>query len=126
MSSRKFQLLGWIKGYFAEHGVSPATREMAAAIGVSTTRVRALLRRLEAEGLIIRLKGVERGIRLPEMADELSDAEIAIALVARGWKVNPATRSATGAFPDRNLPQLPPLVHIPDIEAGNGDDGKPD
>lgn len=54
----------WIKHYIAEHGVPPSKTEMAAKYKVSTSVIDYWLRCMAEEGMLERLFGVARGIKL--------------------------------------------------------------
>jgi hypothetical protein len=147
MSSRKLLALDFIKRYFAQWGRSPTLGELGAALGVSTKRAHDLVQSLASDRAIEHLAGKTRGIRLPDRAEELSEADVLVRLAALGWTVEDGNRlmpPGIGAMPragsaiadavsrslagltEKELPLPPELDHIEWIEeAGtNGKEGR--
>jgi len=69
-------MLCFIAGYIEHHGYAPCLREMAAALGLASKSGAArILDRLEARGMILRRRNLERGMEvlhapaLPRAAD---------------------------------------------------------
>lgn len=126
-SSRKQAVLEFIKRHFAERGASPSRSEIAAGLGTSKARVSAHLNRLAMEGQIFRTPGKHRGITLPEPGAEISQGDALRVLRHIGWTVDAdALRLDMPAVPNSNLPLIPDLDHIPDVEVGGlSDGGKP-
>lgn len=123
MSSRKLQLLGFIKRYYVEHGKSPSNREMVAYIDVGRSHLRTILRQLERDGDIIYERGRHRGVRLKAVIDQLSTTDALLLLQERGFTIDPG-KPLTLAFPvpKPTLPIPPALDYVPDVESGDGDD----
>lgn len=121
--SRKLQALRFIKEFYAEWANSPSLEEIGAGLGVSRQRAHALVRKLEADRLIIRQPG-NRGILLPDPALMMSRSDALLLLQAGGWRVTvdcaaigiPAcdVRSLT----ESGLPLIAELDHIPAVEPG--------
>lgn len=127
MSSRKLQVLDFIKRYYAAWGSSPSYGEIAAGLTISRTRAKAIVNRLASEGQINREPGGRRGITLPVPAHPLTEADALLLLRREGWTVDAdAQRLDLSASPCTN-PTLPPvfdLDHIPDVEVGEFPDGR--
>ena len=68
ITPRQADLLRFIRGYVAEHdGVAPSTEEMAVALSLSSkSGVARLVSKLEARGVIRRIKFASRSISLTE------------------------------------------------------------
>lgn len=113
MASRKLQVLGFYKLYYARWGKAPSVGECAGDIGISSTRVKQLLRQLEADRMIIRQPGVRRGITFPEPADRISEGDALMRLRELGYVLDVAF-----PCPNSTLPKIPRLTHIPDVEIG--------
>ncbi len=115
MASRKGQALIFIRDYLARDIGSPSYGEIAAGIAVSRQHAKRLVRRLVADGRIVRETGAKRGITMAAQVDR------AIAeLQALGWQVNPSMRTAAqsdgegDAGVTRNtLTLVPELDHDP-------------
>jgi len=124
MRSRKLQALDFIKRYFLEHGGSPSTSELAAALGVSKQRASVLIHELAEDQMIGRVAGKYRGLSLIEKGDETSEADVLLRLQREGWQINGGERTLTKT----GLPPLPELFHVPgrDSGAGNGDGAEAD
>lgn len=140
MASLKLLVLKFVTEYIQQWHGSPSLGEIGAALGTNRTRVRRALRTLVAEGQLMRVPG-PRGLSLPD------DEPVAVRqLRARGWTINPGTRTATpprssGPASERksvtNQPLLPPaeLDYVPGslklrgnikhgIEGGGGAKGR--
>ena len=67
LSKRQFQVLEFIKKYFAQYGYAPALKEIATELGLkSTGTVHGHLDALEKKNYIQRSYGYSRGIHLIE------------------------------------------------------------
>lgn len=64
MASPRLLVLHFVREYIEQWSESPSYGEIANALETNRTRVRKLIRSLEAEGLILRRPG-PRGLRLP-------------------------------------------------------------
>jgi SOS-response transcriptional repressor LexA len=62
--ARRSEILKFIETYSREHGWAPSGAEIAAAIGVSATAVSKHIRRLEAEGRLVRAGRLARGLHV--------------------------------------------------------------
>lgn len=89
MNSRKLQVLGFIKRYYLQTGQSPTQGEIATGLDVSKTRIQALIRQLDREKLIKRVRGRKRGIMLADRAKQVSAIDALLLLKLEGWSVNP-------------------------------------
>lgn len=113
MASLKLLVLKFVTEYIRQWDGSPSLGEIGAALDTNRTRVRRALRTLVAEGQLMRIPG-PRGLSLPE------EEPLALRqLRARGWIINPRTRTATPPASERksvtNQPLLPPaeLDYVP-------------
>lgn len=86
-SSRRVLALEFIRRYFRDYGQSPSFGEIAAGLNIPTSRVGAIVEELEHRGEIIRATGQTRGIMLPEAIHQLSDSQVQLILIRRGWIV---------------------------------------
>jgi len=64
MTVRQQSLLAAISQFRAEHGVSPTQTELAQLLHVSRTRVEHIVSACERKGLIARLPGKQRTLRV--------------------------------------------------------------
>ena len=63
MTDKQERLLNFILDFHKEHGYSPSIREMAQGMGVSSpSTIKAMLDRLEAQGVLNRSSGVARSL----------------------------------------------------------------
>jgi SOS-response transcriptional repressor LexA len=85
---RRILAMEFIRRYFRDFGTSPSFGEIAAAVSIPVQRVGRLLQPLVDNGELLHTPGKPRSLRLPDRAEELSDAEIALVLLRRGWTVN--------------------------------------
>lgn len=98
--STRQRVLGAIRWYFREHGDAPSHGDIAALAGIAVKRVRGYAGELRALGYITYRAGVPRGIALVDRAAMLSDQELRLACVARGWVVTDSALPAlAAAFP---------------------------
>lgn len=56
LTARQREVLGWIKGFIAEHGMPPTVREIGGAFGIESSSVFDLLKALERKGVVSRGK----------------------------------------------------------------------
>lgn len=68
LTSAQQRVLDALRDYQARHGYPPATRDLAAMLGLSAPSVHEQLRRLEVKGHISRSRGRARGIALASPA----------------------------------------------------------
>ena len=98
MRGRAQLALEAIRRHRYAYGCSPSLRELGAAIGVtSPARVSAIVRQLDAAGLVIRRRSDARGITLPRPLDNHATSELLLELAARGVDLRAAAA----------LPRLP-------------------
>jgi SOS-response transcriptional repressor LexA len=91
-----------IRRHFRDYGASPSYRDLNAATGIATTDIGRLLRKLAKLGLIILHMGRARGIELPDPTDMLSDSQLELINLARGWTVvkpQSAAQPLVAAYP---------------------------
>lgn len=119
MASRKLLALGFIKRFFAEHGVGPSFNEIGGALDITSRHAGRLVAALARERLVHHTPGRARSL-VP--LDCTADAIRLLRL--RGFKVDEDLMQI--AQPD--VPQSPlmgeaVLDYLPDPEAGSGDGG---
>ena len=101
--------LAFIMKRIVRTGTSPSLGEIAAELRVSSSRVKALVAQLEADGRIERRPGAQRALTVRDVAGTRA---MLTSVVARlGWAVN-----GEPPLPQGHLPMLPALEHIPDID----------
>ena len=105
--SRKLLALEFIRAYRARFSTSPSIGEIAADQGISASAAKKLVRRLEADGKIIRARGVQRGIVLPGEVDQAKAL-----LVRTGWTALDGERGLLAPGPNRDLPIPEALFHM--------------
>lgn len=122
MASCKLLVLKFVRQYIADWAGSPSLGEIAHALGTNRTRVRRAIKRLEADGQLVRVPG-PRGLSLPE------EEPLAVRqLRARGWTINPGDRTATPPASGRQSVTKEPLLPPAELDyparrrssAGNG------
>lgn len=125
MSSRRLQVLAFVRDYIARMGGSPSYGEIAAGIGTNRTRVKEAVRSLAREGLLLRRPGA-RGLALPE-----NQAAAIATLRALGWVVDEAIGCAVDLrarrVTDPTLLGLPVLGYCRTTagdEDGHGSEGQ--
>lgn len=114
MTSRRLQVLAFVRGYIMSRGGSPSVSEIAAGVGCGATRVKQHLRSLIDQGALLRKPGppgTGRNLLLPDQRDEALRV-----LRALGWIVNPS------ACPQTTLLSRPVLSypHGDDSEVAHG------
>lgn len=117
MASLKLLVLKFVRTYIETWGHSPSYGEIAAALDRNRWRVRDTVKRLAAEGLLLRKPG-PRGLALPEKEEEALRQ-----LRALGWTIyaRPDLTSGSGAD-STNRALLPPPTLT--YDAKSGDDGE--
>jgi hypothetical protein len=138
MSSRKLHALDFIKRYFGKWGHSPTIGEIAAELRVSRQRAHGIVHQMAVEKMIEVVAGKPRGIRLIDRAEELSETDVLLRLLADGWTVGhgdkivvppdsdpgPVARlsEALAQLTRTGLSELLELDHVPDPDQdGDGD-----
>ena len=74
-TSRQGQVLAFIHGYITKHGVAPSFEEIAAHFGTTSPSVNGMIKTLERRGLLSRIPGVARSLRVLVPAAELPSGE---------------------------------------------------
>lgn len=120
-ASRKLQVLEFIRRYLTDWGCSPSLGEIANALDISRTRARQHVKRLVAEGRLVRGAGRERNLRLPP--EEMSAVEAVRVLRASGWKVDEDAEAADPCAIS-TLAGLPLLDHPSGHERDGGERGR--
>lgn len=101
MASFKLLVLAFVRRYLADWGSSPSFGEIANGLEADRSRVRKAVRRLVAQGLLLRAAG-PRGLSLP------TEQEAAAQLLRQhGWQVLP------GGGANRPLPRSVVLDYDP-------------
>jgi DNA-binding transcriptional ArsR family regulator len=118
-TSPAHRVLTAIRQYRREHGGSPSHSEIARRAGVYRQRVGGHLKRLREAGLLTYTRGAARSIALADPLANMSDVDLELACLARGWRVDksqvPALPDAfpiDARVPDWGLPALDALKHI--------------
>ncbi|QCI92297.1 GntR family transcriptional regulator [Novosphingobium sp. EMRT-2] len=83
IASTRLLVLRFVRDYIRRWGASPSYGEIAAGVNAHRSRVRRAVKRLAAEGLLLRRPG-GRGLSLPD--DRASALRV---LAALGWTVMP-------------------------------------
>lgn len=100
MVSLRLLVLAFVKGYIGRWGASPSYGEIAEATGSNRTRVKQAVRKLEADGQLLRVHRAESGGRrvlaLPEQRHAAAQF-----LSGLGWTVSPPTAAPATTEPDR-------------------------
>ena len=109
-ASARQRLIEAIRRHFRDYGGSPSYAELEAETGILKRHLARLLREIEADGLIILLIGIPRGIRLPRRAEMLSDSELQLEARARGFAMDRGT--------DLELPLSQLIGQIDDADKG--------
>ncbi|MBM7407073.1 SOS-response transcriptional repressor LexA [Sphingomonas sp. JUb134] len=111
--SRKLQAYAFICDYILEMGFSPAMGEIAAALGVSDTRAKALVKILTVEKRVFRTPGAQRAIIVPGLLEQhvLNKLRAGGAIVNEDW----LNLKQPLPLPQGNLPLVAIIEHIPDV-----------
>lgn len=113
MSSRRLQVLDFVRDYIASHNASPSEYEIAAGVGISRPRARELLKALVKAGQLKRRPG-PRGLMLPSAIEEAKRR-----LRDHGYTVDEDLLAAAPR-PKTTLQPLPALDYHPDGTNGGG------
>lgn len=110
---RRDQALAFIVARIAQTGTSPSFDEIGRELQVSSSRAKGLVAQLIERGVIEKTPGAQRNLRVVEtIASRVSVEEM---LRRLGWAVvTPA--GIAGGFPNRQLPRLPDIEHLPDVD----------
>jgi SOS-response transcriptional repressor LexA len=84
-ASTKQRVLEAIRQHFRDTGMSPSFREIGFRVGIAAQRVGPHIQALQIEGYLAYLKGTSRSIVLVDRAANLSDTELRLGCVGRGW-----------------------------------------
>lgn len=120
MASRRLLVLAFVRQYIERWKRSPSYGEIAAGVGVGRARAHQLVRRLVADGQLLRTPG-PRGLSLPDKRDEAIRQ-----LRELGWSVDEDVETVRRPYTHSKLLDLPPLTYPyrKKSEAGSGRDGK--
>lgn len=112
-------MLEAIRRHFRDLGASPSHEEIARATGLQRQHVGYWLDKLQAAGFLTYRRGVARSIVLTDRMANLSDTELRLACVGRGWSVvEPRVPGLSESFPvdptvpDFGLTLIEALKHI--------------
>lgn len=121
IASTRLLVLRFVRDYIRRWGASPSYGEISAGVNAHRSRVRRAVKRLAADGLLLRRPG-GRGLSLPD--DRASALRV---LEALGWTVTP---------PDGETGTNPALLagpvldydpgHGPDTDGQDTESGEPD
>lgn len=112
--SRKQQALQFISKYILTNGRSPAMNEIAASLGVSDTRAKALVKKLASERMIERAAGAQRAISVPGLLER----HLIERMRSMGMVVDDDFTGIDHAMPlpQGHLPLVALIEHIPDVD----------
>jgi hypothetical protein len=85
--SRSQRMMEAVRRHFRTYGASPSHTELAVATGIARNAVGTVLRQLAAADMIGISLGKGRSITLPDRLAMFSNAEIELAVVARGGAI---------------------------------------
>jgi hypothetical protein len=74
-TARQGEMLAFIQRFTARHGVAPSFEEIASHFGTSSPSVNGMIKTLERRGLLSRVPGVARSLRVLVPASLLPDSE---------------------------------------------------
>lgn len=98
LTPRQAEIYAYLREHLTEHGHAPSVREIAAALGISSTSVvNYHLRQLAKAGRIVRTFGLARGIDLVDAMTVFAGDELVVEVDGQlvvGRVVEPATRAA--------------------------------
>ena len=72
---RQGQFLSFIRGYTVRHGIAPSFEDIGAHFGVTAPSVNSMIKTLERNGLLTRVPGAARTLRVVVPASLLPDGE---------------------------------------------------
>lgn len=116
MASLKLLVLKFVRQYIADWHGSPSLGEIAHALDTNRTRVRRAVRKLEAEGQLLRVPG-PRGLSLPD-EEPLAMRQ----LLARGWTIDADRRVAFAPASTEKSVTNEPLPPVPELDYPYGQD----
>lgn len=101
MASFKVLVLSFTTEFIIRNRISPTQGEIAAGLATYRSRVRDAIRRLVAEGLLLKTPG-ERGLALPDEKDKAVRT-----LLRHGWELHDGVLRAPGTHsPISTLPAM--------------------
>lgn len=111
--TRKAEAFDFIVRYIMQRWTSPSLDEISTGLGVSKSRVRALIVQLEADGLIERPRGTQRAIVVPGLMTQIAIAQ----LRSVGWLIDDEIKHARAAqlaqtLPHEHLPLVAVIEHV--------------
>jgi hypothetical protein len=114
MSSRRLQVLDFIRAYIAKHNEAPSLLETARGCGISKTRAHKLVRELIRQGHLMRRQGM-RGLMLPSAIEEAKRQ-----LREAGYRIDEDFGAdATPPCTKSRLLPLPPLDYVKPVSVGD-------
>nr|WP_274705266.1 hypothetical protein [Sphingomonas sp. H160509] len=119
MTSRKLQVVSFVKQYISRWGQWPSYGEIGGAMGIHSSTARDAVRRAVKDGMLYREPGSRKGVarasdtparlcpnEAAEMIERLREAGVIV------METKPSSTTPT-FYP---LPISPPFRHLPDIE----------
>lgn len=127
---RRDQVLAFVIEQIARHGLSPTMGEIARELNISDSRAKQLMGQLVEKGVIDRVPGSIRGLRVRDMAE--SRRQLAEVLRRLGWAASDPVGELRGApghpmmvailadissadLQAVTAPPVPPSEHLPDL-----------
>ncbi|MFA7505276.1 MAG: helix-turn-helix domain-containing protein [Burkholderiaceae bacterium] len=107
MSSRRLQVLDFVRDYIVRHSEAPSLSEIANGCGIGRTRAHALVRTLVRQGHLMRRRGV-RGLMLPSAIEEAKRK-----LRLAGYRID---ESSEGPCTNSRLLPLPALDYLEEAQ----------
>lgn len=128
LPGRKAEALAFIETFLITKGHSPTIDEIAAALGVSKTRMKELVRQLARDGAIVRAPGAQRGISVPGLTRRMEIEHAKALLRASGHKIDEdfLPEDERTPCPKGHLPIVAVIAHIARPDSGKMRDGEGD
>lgn len=109
---RRDEALAYIIERISRGCACPSGPEIARALHVSDTRAKQLVAQLIREGVIEKTPGAQRSLRVRDVA--AAREQLGTVLSRLGWTAAVPMGVLSSPFPQKQLPMLPPLEHLPD------------
>ena len=119
MTSRKLQVVSFVKQYISRWGQWPSYGEIGGAMGIHSSTARDAVKRAVKDGLLHREPGSRRGVaRAPNSPSRLCPNEAAemIERLREAGVVVMDTKPSSATPTFYPLPISPPFRHLPDNE----------